>query len=190
MTSNTTDKHGLRISPILADFIENEALPGTGIDSDRFWSAFGALMDEMTPRNRALLAERDRLQSEIDDWHRAHRGEPHDHKAYKAFLKEIGYLREEGDAFAIDTANTDPEFASVAGPQLVVPITNARYALNAANARWGSLYDAFYGTDATDGVTPSGGYDKGRGARVVAKARVFLDEAFPLDGTSHVDARR
>ncbi len=185
-----TNTHGLKISPILADFIETEALPGTGIDSDRFWSAFSALLTEMTPRNRALLAERETLQTKIDEWHIANRGQPHNHSAYKAFLEEIGYLRAEGEPFDIETANTDPEFASVAGPQLVVPITNARYALNAANARWGSLYDAFYGTDATDGVAPSGGYDKGRGARVVAKARVFLDEAFPLDGTSHADARR
>ena len=185
-----TEKQSLQVSPILVDFIENEALPGTGVSADDFWSAFSALISELGPRNRALLAERDALQEKIDAWHIAARGKPHDHEAYKAFLEEIGYLRPEGEAFSIETANTDPEFASVPGPQLVVPITNARYALNAANARWGSLYDAFYGTDATDGVAPPGAYDKGRGARVVAKARVFLDEAFPLDGTSHADARR
>ncbi len=190
MNSTMTDKQGLRVSPILADFIENEALPGTGLSSETFWKALDGLVHEMGPRNSALLAERDALQTKIDDWHVAHRNAPHNHEAYKAFLEEIGYLRPEGEDFSIETANTDPEFASVPGPQLVVPITNARYALNAANARWGSLYDAFYGTDATDGVAPSGGYDKGRGARVVAKARVFLDEAFPLDGTSHADARR
>src|SRR6056297_1425358 len=158
MTSMMIDKHGLRVSSILAEFIETEALPGTGVAPDQFWSAFDALVHELGPRNRELLAERDVLQTKIDDWHIGHRAAPHDHEAYKAFLKEIGYLCAEGPDFSIETDNTDPEFASVAGPQLVVPITNARYALNAANARWGSLYDAYYGTDATDGVAPSGGY--------------------------------
>ena len=185
-----TEKNGLKIAPELADFIETEALPGTGVSSETFWAALSALAHEFGPRNKALLEKREALQGQIDQWHIRHRNQPHDHEAYKAFLEEIGYLLPEGDDFEIDTANTDPEIASVPGPQLVVPITNARYALNAANARWGSLYDAFYGTDATDGALPSGPYNRGRGARVVAKARVFLDEAFPLEGTSHADARR
>jgi malate synthase len=182
--------HGLKIAAELVDFVENKALPGTGVTPAVFWAGLSALVHELGPQNRALLAHREALQSKIDAWHIAHRDHPHDHEAYKAFLGDIGYLLPEGDAFAIDTANVDPEIARVPGPQLVVPITNARYALNAANARWGSLYDGFYGTDAMGSLPPKGGYDKGRGARVVARARVFLDEAFPVDGTSHADARR
>ncbi|MBT8424844.1 MAG: malate synthase G [Silicimonas sp.] len=185
-----SEKNDLKIAAELADFVETAALPGTGIEPEVFWSALSSLAHDFGPRNKALLEKRDELQTQIDDWHIRHRNQPHDHEAYKAFLEKIGYLVPEGADFEIETKNTDPEIASVPGPQLVVPITNARYALNAANARWGSLYDAFYGTDATDGHVPSGPYDKGRGARVVAKARVFLDEAFPLDGTSHADARR
>ncbi|NNL35493.1 MAG: malate synthase G [Silicimonas sp.] len=185
-----SEKNDLKIAAELADFVETDALPGTGIEPEVFWSALSSLAHDFGPRNKALLEKRDELQTQIDDWHIRHRNQPHDHEAYKAFLEKIGYLVPEGADFEIETKNTDPEIASVPGPQLVVPITNARYALNAANARWGSLYDAFYGTDATDGHVPSGPYDKGRGARVVAKARVFLDEAFPLDGTSHADARR
>jgi malate synthase len=141
-------------------------------------------------KNRALLAKRNALQTQIDQWHIAHRDGQHDPQTYKAFLQDIGYLLPEGDDFQIDTANVDDEIARIAGPQLVVPITNARYALNAANARWGSLYDALYGTDAMGSPAPAGGYERGRGARVVARARVFLDEAFPIAGTSHADARR
>ncbi|NND20397.1 MAG: malate synthase G [Silicimonas sp.] len=185
-----SEKNDLKIAAELADFVETDALPGTGIEPEVFWSALSSLAHDFGPRNKALLEKRDELQTQIDEWHIRHRNQPHDHEAYKAFLEKIGYLVPEGADFEIETKNTDPEIASVPGPQLVVPITNARYALNAANARWGSLYDAFYGTDATDGHVPSGPYDKGRGARVVAKARVFLDEAFPLDGTSHADARR
>jgi malate synthase len=184
------DRHRLQVAEELAKFIENEALPGTGVEAPAFWEAFSKLAHEYAPKNRALLDTRATLQGKISQWHKSHQNQPHDHEAYKAFLTEIGYLVPEGADFAITTENTDPEFASVPGPQLVVPITNARYALNAANARWGSLYDAFYGTDVIDGEAPSGGYDRGRGARVVAKARVFLDEAFPLDGTSHADAKR
>ncbi|MCX7644715.1 MAG: malate synthase G, partial [Rhodobacteraceae bacterium] len=184
------ERSGLRVDGVLAGFVETEALPGTGIAPARFWDGFARLVAELTPRNRALLAERAALQARIDAWHIEHRGRPHDHEAYKAFLAEIGYLVPEGPDFEIGTAGTDPEIASVAGPQLVVPITNARYALNAANARWGSLYDCLYGTDAMGSPPPSGGYDRGRGARVVARARVFLDEAFPLAGTSHADVRR
>ncbi|MBL3569314.1 malate synthase G [Rhodovulum sulfidophilum] len=183
-------KAGLEVAAELAAFIEEAALPGTGVAPDRFWEGLAGLVHDLTPRNRALLETRDRLQVQIDAWHQARRGAPHDHEAYKAFLEEIGYLLPEGAEFEIGTEGLDPEIASVPGPQLVVPITNARYALNAANARWGSLYDALYGTDAMGGPIPAGGYDRGRGARVVARARVFLDEAFPVSGTSHADARR
>ncbi len=181
---------GLKIAPELADFIENQALPGTGVSADTFWSGLSKMIHELGPENQAFLDTREALQAKIDAWHVERKDQPHDHFAYRAFLEEIGYLRPEGDAFEIETANVDPEIASVPGPQLVVPITNARYALNAANARWGSLYDGFYGTDAMGTPAPKGGYNKGRGARVVARARVFLDEAFPIDGGSHADARR
>ena len=192
MCAETTrvDRAGLKVAATLADFVETRALPGTGVDPDAFWKGFSALVHDFGPKNAALLKKRDDLQKQIDQWHIQRRNQPHDHEAYKQFLTAIGYLLPEGPDFTIETANTDPEFASVPGPQLVVPITNARYALNAANARWGSLYDAFYGTDAMGSPAPKGGYDRGRGARVVARARVFLDEAFPLQGTSHADARR
>ena len=180
----------LRVAAELAAFLEGEALPGTGVAAGDFWRGFSGLVHELGPRNAALLRVREDLQARIDAWHVERRGRPHDHEGYKAFLAEIGYLVPEGGDFAIETANVDPEIAAVPGPQLVVPITNARYALNAANARWGSLYDGLYGTDAMGSPPPSGGYDRGRGARVVARARVFLDEAFPLAGTSHADARR
>jgi malate synthase len=184
------DRAGLKVDAVLADFLETEALPGTGIAAGDFWKGFARIVADLTPLNRALLARREELQARIDAWHVERRGRPHDHEGYKAFLTEIGYLVPEGGDFEIGTENTDPEIASVAGPQLVVPVTNARYALNAANARWGSLYDCLYGTDAMGSPAPAGGYDRGRGARVVARARVFLDEAFPLEGTSHADVRR
>ena len=180
----------LLVAPELAVFLEEEALPGTGIDASAFWSGLSALIHGFGPRNRDLLERRDELQARIDAWHLGRANQPRDREAYKAFLTEIGYLLPEGDAFTIETTNVDPEIALVAGPQLVVPITNARFALNAANARWGSLYDCLYGTDTMGSPPPQGGYDRGRGARVVARARVFLDEAFPLAGTSHADARR
>ncbi|MEQ9122166.1 MAG: malate synthase G, partial [Alphaproteobacteria bacterium] len=186
-----TEAGGLAVAKPLYDFIEREALPGTGIDSDRFWTAFGDLIREMAPRNRALLEKRAALQAKIDDWHKARRGQPHDHAAYCAFLEEIGYLLPEGPDFAIDTPDVDAEIATMAGPQLVVPVMNARYALNAANARWGSLYDALYGTDAIpeDGGADRGGaYNPKRGARVIAWARDFLDRAAPLDDASHAEA--
>ena len=188
--STRTERHRLQVAEELATFIESEVLPATGDAPDAFWESFSRLAHDLAPRNRELLDKRAFLQGKIDQWHKARQNQPHDHEAYKAFLTEIGYLVPKGDAFEIETQNTDPEFATVPGPQLVVPITNARYALNAANARWGSLYDAFYGTDATDGEAPSGPYDRGRGARVVAKTKVFLDETFPLDETSHADAHR
>jgi malate synthase len=185
-----TIRSGLSVDSRLADFMEQRALVGTGIDAATFWDGFAALIAEFSPQNRALLARRAALQTQIDDWHRAHRAAPHDHIAYQQFLKEIGYIAPSGPDFQIDTIGVDPEIASIAGPQLVVPITNARYALNAANARWGSLYDALYGTDAMGSPAPAGGYERGRGARVVARARVFLDETFPIAGASHADVRR
>ena len=183
-------REGLQVDSALAQFIEEKALPGTGVDAGRYWSAFAGLVKDLSPKNRALLSRREELQQKIDAWHIERRGKPHDHEAYKAFLTEIGYLLPEGGDFKIDTKNVDPEIASIPGPQLVVPITNARYSLNAANARWGSLYDCLYGTDAMGSTPPKGGYDRGRGARVVARSRVFLDEAFPIEGASHADVRR
>ncbi|WP_439154847.1 malate synthase G [Yoonia sp.] len=188
--SDRIEKHGLQVAAELATFIDDHALPGTGLDSDAFWAGFAGFVGEMTPRNRALLQKREDLQSRIDAWHIAHRDAPHDRTAYEAFLREIGYLVEEGDDFEIETTNVDPEIATIPGPQLVVPITNARFALNAANARWGSLYDAFYGTDAMGEAPPKGPYNRGHGARVVARSRVFLDQAFPIEGASHADVRR
>ncbi|MDZ7906382.1 MAG: malate synthase G [Cypionkella sp.] len=185
-----SNRHGLAVDIRLADFIESRALPGTGIETDAFWAGFAALLAEFAPQNRALLARRETIQAQIDAWHVQHRAQPHDHAAYRKFLRDIGYIVPEGPDFKIDTAGVDPEIASVAGPQLVVPITNARYALNAANARWGSLYDALYGTDAMGSPAPAGGYERGRGARVVARARVFLDDTFPIAGASHADVRR
>jgi len=188
--SDRTERHGLQVASLLADFIETRALPGTGVEQDAFWAGFSALVHDKGVRNRELLAERQRLQDDIDAWHIAHRDGPFDHDAYEAHLRDIGYLLPEGDDFEIGTTDVDPEIALVPGPQLVVPITNARFALNAANARWGSLYDAFYGTDAMGRQPPKGKYDRGHGARVVARTRVFLDRAFPLAGGSHADTRR
>jgi malate synthase len=181
-------KAKLQVDAALALFIDEHAIPGTGVDVKNFWSGFSELVHDLAPKNRALLAKRDALQAKIDDWHRNNQGAGI--AAQKAFLEEIGYLLPEGGDFQIETGNVDPEIASIAGPQLVVPVTNARYALNAANARWGSLYDCLYGTDAMGSAPPPGGYDRGRGARVVARVRVFLDEAFPISGTSHADVRR
>ena len=183
-------RYNLSIERSLVDFIENLALPGTGISEDNFWHGLSSLVEQLTPENRTLLIKREELQSKIDSWHKARRNMPHDHEAYKSYLKEIGYLVEEKENFSVKTENVDPEISTIAGPQLVVPSTNARYALNAANARWGSLYDCLYGTDAMGLFDPAGGYDRGRGARVVARSRVFLDEAFPIVGASHADVKR
>ena len=183
-------RYNLSVERSLVDFIENLALPGTGISEDNFWHGLSSLVEQLTPENRALLIKREELQSKIDSWHKARRNMPHDHEAYKSYLKEIGYLVDEKENFSVKTENVDPEISTIAGPQLVVPSTNARYALNAANARWGSLYDCLYGTDAMGLFDPAGGYDRGRGARVVARSRVFLDEAFPIIGASHADVKR
>ena len=183
-------RFNLSVERSLVDFIENLALPGTGISEDNFWHGLSSLVEQLTPENRTLLIKREELQSKIDSWHKARRNMPHDHEAYKSYLKEIGYLVEEKENFSVKTENVDPEISTIAGPQLVVPSTNARYALNAANARWGSLYDCLYGTDAMGLFDPAGGYDRGRGARVVARSRVFLDEAFPIVGASHADVKR
>lgn len=182
------DRDGLQVDKQLVDFIEDRALEGLSVTADAFWAGFSALVHEMGPKNRALLDKRAMIQQQISEWHKARAGKPHDAAAYLAFLQEIGYVLEEGEDFIIDTQNVDPEIATIAGPQLVVPITNARFALNAANARWGSLYDGFYGTDAMGAQPPKGSYDKGHGGRVVARARVFLDQAFPISGMSHADA--
>ncbi len=170
----------LSVDSLLAAFIEGEALIGSGISAAEFWVGLNGLLTDFTPRNRALLARRDDLQRQIDDWHRDHAALPHDAAAYKQFLVSIGYLVPEGPDFAIETSNIDPEISTIAGPQLVVPVMNARYALNAANARWGNLYDALYGTDALGDVAVGHGYDADRGARVIAWVREFLDVAVPL----------
>jgi malate synthase len=183
----------LSIAEVWHDFIVREALPGTGVTSQQFFAGLDALVHELAPQNRALLATRDTLQATIDDWHVSHRGQPVDRAAYKAFLADIGYLVPEGPAFEIDTENVDAEIAVTAGPQLVVPVMNARYALNAANARWGSLYDALYGTDAIaedDGASRAGGYNPVRGAKAIAEARAMLDAVAPLADASHADATR
>ena len=181
----------LLVARTLYDFINEEAIPGTGVSDREFWAGLDRLVQELTPRNRALLDARHALQDKIDAWHREHAGHPADMAAYRTFLADIGYIVPEGKAFSIATDDVDPEIASIAGPQLVVPLTNARYALNAANARWGSLYDALYGTDAipdTDGAARGAGYNPARGRKVIDFARGFLDEAAPLATGSHKDA--
>jgi malate synthase len=179
---------GLNIAKTLYDLVKDEISPGTGIDPDGFWRSFAAIVAELGPRNRALLARRDELQAQIDAWHRGNRGGSVDAGAYRAFLADIGYLVAEGPDFSVTTANVDPEISRIAGPQLVVPVSNARYALNAANARWGSLYDALYGTDVIpdEGQLARGnGYNPERGAEVIARAAAFLDQVAPLNRGSH-----
>jgi malate synthase len=184
-------RHGLQVAGNLAAFIETEVLPGTGVDVADFWKGFDTLVHDLAPKNRALIAERERLQRELDAWHTAHPGPIADMSAYRQFLEGIGYLVPVPREVKATTTNVDSEIARQAGPQLVVPVSNPRYALNAANARWGSLYDALYGTDAipeTGGATRAAGYNPVRGALVIARARAFLDQAVPLAGASHVDA--
>jgi malate synthase len=186
-----TTRADLILDPLFVTFIETEVLPGLELSADRFWAGLAELIAEFGPRNRAMLDRRDALQAKIDGWYRDHRHEALDVAAEEAFLKEIGYLVPEPAPFTIETAGVDPEFSGTPGPQLVVPITNARYALNAANARWGSLYDALYGTDAideADGATRGGGYNPMRGAKVIARAKAALDLAAPLTSGGHAKA--
>jgi malate synthase len=184
-------KGNLKVADQLVRFVEEEALPGTGLEAKRFWADLDRLVHDLAPRNRELLARRTDLQERIDAWHRERRGQAHDHAAYRRFLEEIGYLEPEVEDFTVGTRNVDPEFSTVAGPQLVVPMSNARFALNAANARWGSLYDALYGSDAIperDGAEMTEAYNPKRGWKVIAKAREVLDQVAPLTAGSHADA--
>ena len=185
-TNDRVTRAGLRVGRELADFVASEALAGTGLDEDAFWTAAADIIGRLTPRNRDLLETRAALQAAIDRWHRDH--PVHDPAAYRSFLTDIGYLVPDGEPFTITTAGVHREIATVAGPQLVVPVTNARYAINAVNARWGSLYDAIYGTDVLGDTPPPGPYDPVRGARVIAEARRVLDDCLPLAAGSHVDS--
>ena len=182
---------GLKVAKVLYDLVANEIAPGTGVEADKFFAELGKIVDDLAPKNKALLKKRDELQARIDAWHRERKGQPIDMAAYKQFLREIGYLLPEGEDFQIGTENVDPEIATLAGPQLVVPVMNARYALNAANARWGSLYDALYGSDVipeTGGADKGKGYNPTRGAKVVEYVRNFLDESAPLVDGSYSEA--
>jgi len=190
VSDNYIAKGSLSVSIKLDEFLTSEVLPDLNITSDHFWQSLEAIVQEFGPRNRELLDLRETLQQKIDDWHLSHKGQTHDFESYKSFLKEIGYLTEDKGEFTIETQNVDPEIATIAGPQLVVPVMNARFALNAANARWGSLYDALYGTDMIsedDGATRAGAYNPVRGDKVIAFAKNFLDEHFPLSNGSYCD---
>ena len=191
--ADTMEVAGLKVARSLYDFLDKEALPGTGVTSERFWSSYAAILKDLGPQNAALLRKRDEIQAKIDAWHKAHPAKPVDAAAYKAFLEEIDYLVPPGPDFQVGTTDVDAEFGQIAGPQLVVPVSNARYALNAANARWGSLYDALYGTDAipeSDGATRGKGYNPARGKKVIDFARGVLDRIAPLaGGASHRDAK-
>jgi malate synthase len=190
-TTPRTASHRLQVATNLYRFIEDEVLPGTGVASGAFWKGFDAIVADLAPKNLALLDERDRLQSEMDAWHKAHPGPIADMKAYRAFLEKTGYLVPSPKKVTITTGNVDAELSKQAGPQLVVPILNARYALNAANARWGSLYDALYGTDVLseeNGATKGKGYNPVRGAKVIEYARYVLDRTAPLKKGSHIDS--
>src|SRR6201997_5711405 len=181
----------VRVARVLYDFVNNEALPGTEIHPDSFWAGVDKVVTDLTPQNQDLLRRRDELQAQIDKWHRHRVIEPIDAEAYREFLAEIGYLQPEPADFSITTSGVDDEITTTAGPQLVVPVTNARFALNAANARWGSLYDALYGTDVipeTDGAEQGTSYNRVRGDKVIAYARTFLDQAVPLASGSWADA--
>ncbi len=186
--SEYVNQNGIQIAAELFNFINDLALPETGVDQEHFWSGFSDLLAQFVNRNRELLAKREKLQKQIDDWHSERKGKPIDQVEYQSFLKEIGYLVDEPSSFAITTENVDPEIATTAGPQLVVPSLNDRFVLNAANARWGSLYDAFYGTDALDAPSAKpGGYDPERGAHVIKAAKALLDEILPLETGSWSD---
>ncbi|MGL6252077.1 MAG: malate synthase G, partial [Billgrantia desiderata] len=189
--SERVTRHRLQVAAELDRFINDQALPGTGIDAESFWAGVDAIFHDLTPKNRELLAERERLQAQLDTWHRENPGPVRDMSVYRAFLEEIGYLVDAPAQVTVSTANVDREVAIQAGPQLVVPVSNARYALNAANARWGSLYDALYGTDAISeegGAEKGSGYNPKRGEKVIAYARGVLDLAAPLATGSHRDA--
>ncbi len=189
MTSRV-ERSGLQVASVLADLVENQILPGTGVSVEGFWSGLAGIVADLAPKNRGLLKKRDEIQASIDQWHQQHAGKPHDAKAYKLFLQELGYLLPEPESVAVNTDNVDLEISTIAGPQLVVPVMNARYALNAANARWGSLYDALYGTDViseVNGAEKGQGYNPVRGAKVVAYAKGFLDQSVPLESASHRD---
>ena len=190
MSDKYIAKGSLSVSIKLDEFLTSEVLPDLNITSDHFWQSLEVIVQEFGPRNRELLGLRETIQQKIDDWHLSNKGQTHDFESYKSFLKEIGYLTEDKGEFTIETQNVDPEIATIAGPQLVVPVMNARFALNAANARWGSLYDALYGTDMIsedDGATRAGAYNPVRGDKVIAFAKNFLDEHFPLSHGSYND---